>query len=287
MIFGIQKFPDQVEVDFWDVNGFYLNFLNYFNTEQDENKREEQIKEYRLSPFNKKTYLGIIKKISALHHLIGLGPNQPVSLTKELQKSMYRIEGDDEGDDEEDKEYVLKEDYDRFCLLMKSVLYDEGGRPAHFTDILQIITDLYSKVWWFGIMSEEEAKEKIKSINLIDASRHKTYLMVYAPREDPTRIKLKIKKSKKVASALLKKDKTQYEEPNETLSADHLKNLVQKISDIRVSDTFKGYDFIQETMIVNHLNGIIGEEKAPKKGYGYSGSGYSYSTYNEPKTTTG
>jgi len=41
-------------------------------------------------------------------------------------------------------------------------------------------------------------------------------------------------------------------------------------------------------MIVNHLNGIIGEEKTSKPGYGYSGgSGYSYSAYNEPKTTSG
>jgi hypothetical protein len=273
-----------------------MKFLEYFNTynnstsKEDEEKREAQIKEYRLSAFNKKTYLSTIKKISALHHLLGLGPNQPISLTKELQKSIYQSDDIDDENPEE-REFVLKEDYDRFSLLMRSVLYEEVDgvvRPAHFVDILETITKLYSKVWWFGIMSEEDAKEKIKTINLIDASRHKTYLMVYAPREDPTKLKLKIKKSKKVASALLKKDKTQYEEPTESIPAGLLKNLVEEISNIRESDAYKGYDFIQETMIVNHLNGIIGEEKTTKKGYGYSGgSGYSYSSYTEPKTTSG
>jgi len=262
---------------------------NYSTSQEDEDKKVTLIKEYRLSIFNKKTYLGVIKKISALHHLLGLGPNQPIALTKELQKNIFKSD-DVEDITEQDREYVLKEDYDRFSLLMRSVLYEEVDgvvRPAHFVDIMETITKLYSKVWWFGIMSEEDAKEKIKAINLIDASRHKTYLMVYAPREDPTKIKLKIKKSKKVASALLKKDKTQYEEPTEAIPAALLKNLVEKISEIRDSDTYRGYDFIQETMIVNHLNGIIGEEKSFKKGYGYSGSGYSYSSYNEPKTTSG
>jgi len=85
---------------------------------------------------------------------------------------------------------------------MESVLYDKDKKKRDIDFIFDFISRLYSTKFWFGILSEEEAYEKISNL----PTQKLSILIVYYPRDKQGKVILKVKKSKKVIINSTKKD---------------------------------------------------------------------------------